>query len=153
MLQSLHQTLSSTSMSFFTGHPEGKTILQVWPHQCLTEGMDQPLDLLTVILLTQLRILLTFFAMGVHLAHIHPGALPGPFLPSCFPVTQSPGNTGASSSPGPQNFALLLPELQEVPTTHFSSLPRLPWMAAQPLWTPATAPSSLSARGILCPII
>lgn len=74
MLQSLHQTLSSTSMSFFTGHPEGKTILQVWPHQCLTEGMDQPLDLLTMILLTQLRILLTFFAMGVHLAHIHPGA-------------------------------------------------------------------------------
>lgn len=78
---SLQQRCSSPFIRLSPAHPclsllgtQKGRLLQVWPHQCLTEGMDQPLDLLTMILLTQLRILLTFFATGVHLAHIHPGA-------------------------------------------------------------------------------
>lgn len=86
-----------------TGLPALQTILQVWPHlQCYTEGKDHLLDSLTMILLTQLRILLTFFATGVCLACIHPGAcqvlsaklLPSHSVPSKYWCLFLPRSTG-----------------------------------------------------------
>lgn len=79
--------------------------------------------------------------------------LSGPFLQSCLPVAQCPVWNGVSQG---QELYFPLLSLMRLLFTHFSSLSRSFWMAAQPPGLATTPPNiifSADLPKVLCPLI